>query len=203
MATAPVTAELTEVEQRNLRSVADVLQFWNSGDIEGIVAFYDDEIVWKNMALDETYVGKAGVREFLTRLFTAIPDLAFTVDFKIARGDNVSEQWTVKGTHLGPFMGIPATGRPVEIRALSMVTMREGKFLRDEFYWDTGAVMRQMGLMPSLAFTQGALARGFLWAAVKSLNVLSLVTAGGRAATVPREKGAPRPLKASNLRPGP
>jgi steroid delta-isomerase-like uncharacterized protein len=178
MATASVTAELTETEERNLRSVADVLQFWNAGDIEGIVAFYDDEIVWKNMGLEETYVGKQGVREFLTRLFTAIPDLAFTVDFKIARGDNVSEQWTVKGTHLGPFMGIPPTGRPVEIRALSMVTMRDGKFLRDEFYWDTGAVMRQMGLMPSLAFSQGALSRGFLWIAVKSLNI---ATAGGRA----------------------
>jgi hypothetical protein len=75
-------------------------------------------------------------------------------------------------------MGIPPTGRPVEIRALSMVTMREGKFLRDEFYWDTGAVLRQMGLMPSLAAMQGAPSRAFLWAAVKSLNV---VTAGGRA----------------------
>ena len=178
MTTAPETAELTEVEQRNLRAVADVLPFWNAGDIEGIVAFYDDEITWKNVGLEETYLGKQGVREFLTRLFTAIPDLEFTVDFKIARGDNVSEQWTVRGTHLGTFMGIPATGRPVAIRALSMVTMREGKFLRDEFYWDTGAVMRQMGLMPSLAASQGALARGFLWLAVKSLNV---VTAGGRA----------------------
>ncbi len=51
-------------------------------------------------------------------------------------------------------MGIPATGRHVEIRALSMVTLREGKFLSDEFYWDTGAVMRQMGLMPSLAMSR-------------------------------------------------
>jgi len=183
MATVPDTAELTDVEQRNLRAVADVLQFWNSGDIEGIVAFYDDEIVWKNMALEESYEGKAEVRGFLTRLFTAIPDLMFTVDFKIARGDNVSEQWSVRGTHLGTFMGIPATGRPVEIRALSMVTLREGKFLRDEFYWDTGAVMRQMGLMPSLAMSQGGLARGFLWLAVKSLNV---ITAGGRAGRAAR-----------------
>jgi steroid delta-isomerase-like uncharacterized protein len=174
---APDTAELTETEQRNLQAVVDVLQYWNSADIEGIVAFYDDEIVWKNVGLEETYEGKDGVRGFLTRLYTAIPDLQFTVHHKIARGDNVSEQWTVAGTHLGTFMGIPATGRHLEINAISMVTMRDGKFLRDEFYWDTGAVMRQMGLMPSLAATQGVLGRGFLWTAVKALNVL---TAGGR-----------------------
>ena len=179
MGAPPVTAELTETEQRNLRSVVDVLPFWNRGDIEGILAFYDDEITWKNMALEETYEGKAGVREFLTRIFTAIPDLTFTVQFKIARGDNVSEQWTISGTHLGTFMGVPATGRKIEILALSMVTLREGKFLRDEFYWDTGAVMRQMGLMPSLTATQGAVGRGFLWVAVKSLNA---VTRSGRRA---------------------
>jgi steroid delta-isomerase-like uncharacterized protein len=179
MTTAPETAVLTDTEQRNLQVVADVLHFWNTGDIDGIVAFYDDEIVWTNVGLEEVYRGKGEVRGFLTRLFTAIPDLEFSVHKKIASGDNISEQWTVQGTHLGTFMGIPATGRRLEIRALSMVTMRDGKFLRDEFYWDTGAVMRQMGLMPSLALSQGALARGFLWATVKSLNVIS---AGGRAA---------------------
>lgn len=182
MTTTSETAELTETERRNLQAVVDVLEFWNTGDIEGIVAFYDDEIVWKNVGLEETYEGKAGVREFLTRLYSAIPDLQFTVHYKIARGDNVSEQWTVAGTHLGTFLGIPATGRHVEINAISMVTMRDGKFLRDEFYWDTGAVMRQMGLMPSLAATQGVIGRGFLWTAVKSLNALNVLTAGGRGA---------------------
>ena len=180
MTTTGETAELTEVEQRNLKAVADVLQFWNAADIEGIVAFYDEEIVWTNIGLEEIYRGKAEVHEFLTRLYTAIPDLQFTVDYKIARGDNVAEQWTVPGTHLGTFMGIPATGRHVEINALSMVTMRNGRFLRDEFYWDTGAVMRQMGLMPSLAISQGTLGRGFLWVAVKSMNVLSKAGRAGR-----------------------
>src|SRR3954447_7156843 len=186
MTAAPEAAGLTEVEQRNMQAVADVLEFWDKGDIEGIVEFYDDEIVWTNVALEEVYRGKGEVREFLTRLFTAIPDLQFAVHHKFARGDNIAERWTVKGTHLGTFMGIPPTGRPVEIDALSMVTMREGKFLTDQFYWDTGAVMRQMGLMPPLETTKGALGRGFLWVAVKSMNVLS---PGGRKARSKRRGG--------------
>lgn len=184
MATAPETAELTEVEQRNLKAVADVLEFWNTGNIDGIVEFYDEEIVWTNVALEEVYRGKGEVREFLTRLFTAIPDLQFTVHHKFARGDNIAERWTVRGTHLGTFQGIPPTGRPIEINALSMVTMREGRFLTDQFYYDTGAVMRQMGLMPALETTNGKLGRGFLWLAVKSMNVLS--SAGRKARSTRR-----------------
>ena len=173
MATTEVTNALTETEEHNLQAVTDVLQFWNTHDVEGILNFYDDEIVWVNMGLEESYEGKQAVREFLNRLMTALPDLVFTVTHKIARGDNVSEQWNIKGTHLGTFMGIPPTGRPIVIEALSMVRLRDGKFLRDEFYWDTRKVMNQMGLMPSLAATQSAVGRGFLWAAVKTGNVLT------------------------------
>jgi steroid delta-isomerase-like uncharacterized protein len=180
MATTADTAGHTEVELRNLKAVADVLEFWNKGDIDGIVEFYDEEIVWTNVALEEVYRGKGEVREFLARLFTALPDLQFAVHHKFADGDNIAERWTVQGTHLGTFMGIPATGRHVEINALSMVTMREGRFLTDQFYFDTGAVMRQMGLMPSLATSQGTLGRGFLWLAVKSMNVLSKAGRAGR-----------------------
>jgi steroid delta-isomerase-like uncharacterized protein len=173
MATAPVTNALTETEERNLKAVSDVLQFWNTHDVEGILTFYDDEIVWVNMGLEESYEGKQAVRDFLNRLMSAIPDLVFTVTHKIARGDNVSEQWNIKGTHLGTFLGIPPTGRPIVIEALSMVRLRDGKFLRDEFYWDTRKVMNQMGLMPSLAATQSSIGRGVLWAAVKTGNVLT------------------------------
>jgi steroid delta-isomerase-like uncharacterized protein len=163
--------ELTEVEKRNLQAVTDVLQFWNTHDIPGIVNFYDDDIVWRNVAMEETYSGKKEVAEFLSKLMTALPDLVFKVSYKIASGDNVSEQWTVSGTHLGTFWGIPPTGRYVEIRAMSMVELRDGKFLRDEFYFDTGMILRQMGLMPSLAASQGRAGRWMLWAAVNRKRV--------------------------------
>jgi steroid delta-isomerase-like uncharacterized protein len=163
--------ELTVVEKRNLQAVTDVLQFWNAHDIPGIVNFYDEDIVWRNTAMEESYTGKKEVAEFLSKLMTALPDLVFKVSYKIASGDNVSEQWTVSGTHLGPFWGIPPTGRYVEIRAMSMVELRDGKFLRDEFYFDTGSIMRQMGLMPSLAASQGRVAQVVLWAAVNRRRV--------------------------------
>ena len=182
-----MTQALTETEQRNLRTVEGVHPSWNRGDVEGVLAYYDDDITWKNVALEEVYEGKAAVREFITRLLTALPDLTFTGRYKIARGDNVSEQWTIRGTHLGTFMGIPATGRAIEIFGMSMLTLRDGKFLRDEFYFDTGAVMRQMGLMPPLAATQGRAGRTFLWLAVTALNAL---TRGGRRARAARRAGA-------------
>ena len=164
-------ADLTETEERNLHAVADVLPFWNAHDVAGVLAYYDQDITWHNVALEETYHGKVEVGEFLGRLFTAFPDLNFSVSEKIARDDSVSERWTIRGSHLGPFMGIPPTGRPIEIPGMSMVHLRDGKFLEDRFYFDASGVLRQMGLLPPLAATRTRAGQAVLWMMVNRLPV--------------------------------
>jgi steroid delta-isomerase-like uncharacterized protein len=168
MAVAETTAALTETEERNLRAVTDVLEFWNVQDIEGVLRFYDEEIAWLNVAMEETYAGKQAVRAFLERLFAGIPDLRFEVSHKIARGDQVAEQWAIGGTHSGTLFGVPATGRPVSLPGMSMVTLRDGKFLRDEFYFDSGIFLRQVGLMPGYAAIEGPVGRLLLATVVKT-----------------------------------
>jgi steroid delta-isomerase-like uncharacterized protein len=168
VATTEKTAALTETEERNLRAVTDVLEFWNVRDVDGVLTFYDDDITWKNVAMEETYEGKAGVGAFLTRFFSAIPDLHFSVPYKIARGDNVAEQWLIEGTHDGSLFGVPATGRKVTLPGMSMVTLRDGKFLRDEFYFDSGIFLRQIGLMPAADAIDKVVPRAFLTGVVKT-----------------------------------
>ena len=162
MTEATVTRELSETELANLRSVSDVLQYWNRQDVEGVLEYYDETITWLNIAMEETYRGKNEVRGFLKKLFSAFPDLNFEVTYKIARGDNVAEQWFIRGTHLGTFMGIPATGRRIEIPGMSMAELRGAKFVSDHFYFDALGVLRDMALMPPLSVSETLVGRGAL-----------------------------------------
>ena len=164
-------AELTGAELRNLESVTGVLQYWNTQDVAGILEFYDDDIVWHNVALRETYSGKIEVTAFLEKLFAAFPDLRFNVIEKIARDDFVAERWQIEGTHLGPYMGIPPTGRDVVILGMGLVKMRGGKFLVDNFYYDALGVLQQMGIFPPLAIGETLPGRVALWAAVNRAKV--------------------------------
>ncbi|HVX28853.1 MAG TPA: ester cyclase [Nitrolancea sp.] len=166
-ASPPTTDEqLTPEEERNLRSVTDVLHYWNTQDIQGMFQFYDDNITWTNVAMEKVYHGKAEVAEFLEMLFTAIPDLHFEVTYKFVRGNQVAERWHITGTHLGPLMGVPATGKHVDIPGIGMVQMKDGKFLSDWFLLDVASTMRQIGLMPPLTVGETPIGRAVLWAAV-------------------------------------
>jgi steroid delta-isomerase-like uncharacterized protein len=164
--------ELTDLERRNLAAVSDVMPFWNTHDIPGVLSYYDDEIEWRNVALGETYRGKAEVGAFLERLMTAFPNLTFQVTRNFARDNLVAEQWVMKGTHLGTFMGVPPTAREIVIPGMSMVELRDGKFLSDHFYFDATGVLRQMGIFPPLAIGETIPGRLALWGMVNRTKLL-------------------------------
>lgn len=149
----PSTA-LLEHEQRNLATVAAVVPCWDRHDVPAILAHYDDGITWRNVAMGETYVGKERVGAFLTELFLAVPDLTMQITMRVARGDFVAEEYTIRGTHLGTLFGIPATGRPLELSAVSFVEFAGGRLKVDHFYFDASSILRQMGLFPPLTIAQ-------------------------------------------------
>ena len=47
-------------------------------------------------------------------LRAAFPDVRIAIDGMLAEGDRVMARVTIEGTHLGPFLGQPASGRIVE-----------------------------------------------------------------------------------------
>jgi steroid delta-isomerase-like uncharacterized protein len=149
-------------EEANLRAFEGVFPHWNSGNIAGMLEHYEDDIVWHNVAMGEVYDGKDAVRRFLEDLYAALPDLQLEVTLRLPRGRYVAEEYVIRGTHLGPMFGLPATGRRLELRCTSMVELRNGRLKEDHFYFDALTAMRQMGLMPPVEATSKPLARAVL-----------------------------------------
>lgn len=90
-----------------------------------------------------------GSRQFFTMMFAAFPDMHFTIRQQIAEGDKVLTHKTFHGTHLGPFMGIPATGKTVAIDVMDIMTVTDGKITE---HW---TVSDMLGMMQQLGVVQG------------------------------------------------
>ena len=58
-----------------------------------------------------------------------------TVEDMIAEGDRVAARVTMRGTHLGEFEGIAPTGKRVEVRAMDMYRITDGKIVE---HWGHG-----------------------------------------------------------------
>jgi predicted ester cyclase len=75
------------------------------------------------------------------------PDLHFTIEELVAEGDTVASRVTMSGTHLGPFQGIPPTGRSFEQAHMHFVRFRDGKAIEHRAVRDDLGMMRQLGLI--------------------------------------------------------
>jgi steroid delta-isomerase-like uncharacterized protein len=63
-------------------------------------------------------------------------------------GDRVVVRWTGSGTHVGEVNGIPPTGNKVQVDAISIHRMADGKIAETWEVWDTLTFLRQIGVVP-------------------------------------------------------
>jgi steroid delta-isomerase-like uncharacterized protein len=77
----------------------------------------------------------------------AFPDLAIEIRQQHVAGEDVSiVEYTFAGTHQGELEGIPATGKGMKVVACSVVEVREGRIVEERDYYDTLALMTQLGI---------------------------------------------------------
>ncbi len=123
--------------------------------------FYEEVLNGRNLevvdqllapdAVDHT-LGSRGLeayKEFFSMVHQAFPDMRVEVHDMIADGDLVAARVTYSGTHQAEFVGVPATGRRVEVSGVDFLRMRDG---RQAEHWggaDMASLLQQLGVMPS------------------------------------------------------
>ena len=79
-------------------------------------------------------------------LLPAIPDMRLDIEDVIAEGEKVLVRLTIRGTHGGDLMGIPPTGRPIEVAVLDLFHIRGGKLAEHWALLDNLGLLRQLGV---------------------------------------------------------
>lgn len=77
----------------------------------------------------------------------AFPDNRHEVEDIFAEGDRVMARVTLTGTHEGPFMGIPPTGRRISVNEIHVYRLRDGKAVEHRVGRDDLGAMRQLGVV--------------------------------------------------------
>jgi steroid delta-isomerase-like uncharacterized protein len=141
------------MSQDDIAVVRSLFERFNEGDLDGAAALVTDDFELLDVADGRTFNGRVGLREWLGMFRTALPDARAEIVNVLAEGGRVASQHIGRGTHDGPFVSpagtIPPTGRPVELLIGEFYELRDGRIARMTAYYDTAAMMRQLGLMPA------------------------------------------------------
>jgi steroid delta-isomerase-like uncharacterized protein len=90
--------------------------------------------------------GPEPIVEEVTMFTTAFPDLTITVRRQHVPEDTVSIiEYTFSGTHRGDLEGLAPTGRKIAVVACSVLEADGGTIKREADYFDTSALLAQLG----------------------------------------------------------
>lgn len=125
-----------------------VMQGWEgagSGDLAKLGEMYTDDVIYHGAAGEEIR-GREAVVEMIGGYLTAFPDMTVTVEDIFGEGDRVFSRVRVTGTNTGELMGMPATGKPVDIRWMFNASrIADGKVAEEWEIFDRMDMMTQLG----------------------------------------------------------
>lgn len=122
-------------------------QMFNEGNLDVADELLALDYVDHDPSLPEDVHGPEGFKEYVGMYRAAFPDLHVQIEDQIAEGDRVATRWTGTGTHDGELAGIAPTGKRVTVPGMEIVRIANGKLVEGWEGYDSGTLMRQLGVM--------------------------------------------------------
>jgi predicted ester cyclase len=91
--------------------------------------------------------GRESVKKLITGFRTAFPDATFTVEQIFAEQDRVVSHVTVRGTHIGRWLGVDQTGKEIKWTASCAIRFANGKIAELWVIQDELGMMQQLGMV--------------------------------------------------------
>jgi predicted ester cyclase len=84
------------------------------------------------------------------RALPKAPDMSFTIEDSVERGDTIWVRVRARGTATGPFFG-PPSGRPVDITVVDIARVVDGRIVEHWGVPDRFALLAQTGILNRLS----------------------------------------------------
>jgi steroid delta-isomerase-like uncharacterized protein len=130
-----------------LRLVEEHVRLENAHDLDGIMGTFGTTAHYDDLPYGAHYKGHDAVRAFYGELLRAIPDLRIEIQRRHAAADAIVLEVLIRGRHLGPWRGLPATGRQLEFPLCAVFTFdEEDRLAGEKIYYDRATVLAQLGV---------------------------------------------------------
>jgi steroid delta-isomerase-like uncharacterized protein len=128
-----------------MRRMYDLL---NAGDIDGFGDHLADDFI-EHEETPGLAPTKEGVQAFFRMYIGAFPDMRMEAEDVLMSGGKVVARSRATGTHQGEFMGMPATGKRIDVQLIDILRFGDDGLAHEHWgVFDALAMMQQLGAIP-------------------------------------------------------
>ena len=134
--------------ESNRAALAAAVESMNVPDLDAYLEIYHPDVVLHGYP-PELPPGAEGARIFYEMVLAAFSPLTLEVQQTVAEGDRISAMFSLRGVHNGEFMGIPATGKEMELAGQTILRFDGDSRIVER--WQTAdmlGLLEQLGVAP-------------------------------------------------------
>lgn len=136
---------MTPTEEENVRLAREHFAAESAHDSERTLATLAEDVTYRVVASGVVLHGKAEVARYYDLWWKAFPDVTIEIQRLVATGEWVIAENVATATHLGPFLGLPPTGRRVTQHLCALIRVSDGEMVEETVYYDQLERIRQLG----------------------------------------------------------
>jgi steroid delta-isomerase-like uncharacterized protein len=121
-------------------------ELWTEGKFEVADELFHPDFVGHAPGGNVTR-GPAGVRQLVGEWRIGVPDMELEIHSQHAEGSRCTTRFTGRGTHLGPWLGLPASGKEITLSGIAITRVVDGVVVSDWGEFDIMGLLQQLGII--------------------------------------------------------
>jgi len=118
---------------------------WDKGDVDALDDLMADG--YQRHSSDGRPQDLAEFKASIIATRSAFPDLVTTIDEIVVEDDRAAIRWHSTGTHEASLLGVPATGRRVEVSGATFARFAGDRIAEEHVTWDPRALLTALGVI--------------------------------------------------------
>lgn len=139
---------MTADERRELIRRAND-EMWNNGNVDVCDEVFADNCSFHDPSFEVN--GVAGMKDQVTQLRAAQPDLHMDIHDVLIEGDLSAARFTMAGTARAEFRGLPATGKTYVMTGMTISKWHDDRIVEQWVNYDLLGALQQLGIIPAMA----------------------------------------------------
>jgi predicted ester cyclase len=132
--------------ETNVAVVRKMLDIFENASLEQIGQVFAANWVNHDPSLPPLQ-GLEGAKQLIA-LWSGLSKRKVTIEDSVSEGNQVAVRFRINGTHSAEFMGVPASGRLVNVSATGIFKIVDGKATDNWVNFDALGLLQQIGAVP-------------------------------------------------------
>jgi steroid delta-isomerase-like uncharacterized protein len=144
-----------QISEKRMAVLCEHVRAESEKDMDALLGGMTSDCFNDVAGVPQPFVGPAQTAERYRKHWEGFPDFTVRVRRILCADENcvvTENEW--RGTHLGPFLGWPPTGKPVRMRAIVVWHFKGDELWGETIFFDNAAILTQIGAGISISAAQ-------------------------------------------------